>query len=115
MVLGGAGRLMATFGLVVEGYYDEAVLRELIQKCTTPSEVDIICRPCGNAPQVLKKFPGFLEEFRHVKLGSHVDKAVVVRDADRMTDFTLRDPPNFNEGDHPISRKGPTPFQVVPN
>ena len=32
-----------------------------------------------------------------------------------LTDFTLRDPPNFNEGDHPISRKGPTPFQVVPN
>ena len=32
-----------------------------------------------------------------------------------MTDFTFRDPPNFNEGDHSISRKGPTPFQVVPN
>ncbi len=23
-------------------------------------------------------------------------------------------PPNFNEGTHLISRKGPTPFQVVP-
>jgi len=31
-----------------------------------------------------------------------------------MTDFTLRDSPIFNEGDHPISRKGPTLFQVVP-
>jgi len=31
-----------------------------------------------------------------------------------VTDFTLRDPPVFNEGDHPISRKGPTLFQVVP-
>ena len=32
-----------------------------------------------------------------------------------MTDFMFRDPPNFNEGDHPISRKGPTLFQVIPN
>ena len=32
-----------------------------------------------------------------------------------MTDFTFRYPPNFNEGDHPISGKGPTLFQVVPN
>jgi hypothetical protein len=34
--------------------------------------------------------------------------------AGKVTDFTFRDPPNFNEGDHPISRKGPTLFQVVP-
>ena len=73
---------MLTVGLVVEGFYDEAVLKELIQKCTA-SDVDIICRPCGNAPQLLKQFPGFLEEFRHAKQGSHVDKAVVIRDADR--------------------------------
>lgn len=73
---------MLTVGLVVEGFYDEAVLKELIQKCT-PSDVDIICRRCGNAPQLLKKFPGFLEEFRHAKQGSNVDKAVVIRDADR--------------------------------
>jgi hypothetical protein len=30
-----------------------------------------------------------------------------------MTDFTLRDPRDFNEGDHLISIKGPTLFQVV--
>ncbi len=32
-----------------------------------------------------------------------------------MTDFILGTPPFFNEGDHPISTKGPTLFQVVPN
>jgi hypothetical protein len=31
-----------------------------------------------------------------------------------LTDFIFRDPPDFNEGDHPISLKGPTRFQVVP-
>jgi len=28
--------------------------------------------------------------------------------------FHGTDPPNFNEGTHLISGKGPTPFQVVP-
>jgi len=31
---------------------------------------------------LFKRFPGFLEEFRHIKEGSNVDKALVVLDAD---------------------------------
>lgn len=72
---------MSAIGLIVEGIYDEAALTELIQKCAT-SEVDVICRPCGSAIQLMRKFPGFLESFRHVKEGSPVDNAIVIRDAD---------------------------------
>jgi Domain of unknown function (DUF4276) len=72
---------MLVIGLVVEGIYDEAALTELVRKCSS-SDVDIICRPCGSATQLMKKFPGFLESFRHVKGGAPADRAVVVRDAD---------------------------------
>jgi hypothetical protein len=72
---------MFAVGLVVEGIYDEAALTELIRKCHL-SDVEVICRPCGSANQLMKKFPGFLESFRHGKEGGPVDKAIVVRDAD---------------------------------
>ena len=52
---------MAAVGLVVEGIYDEAALIELVRKCHR-SEVDVICRPCGSASQLIKKFPGFFGE-----------------------------------------------------
>ncbi len=74
---------MAAVGLVVEGPYDEAALSELVRKCTS-SEVRVICRPCRSAFQLMKQFPGFLEDFRHVDQGFPVDKAIVIRDADRQ-------------------------------
>ncbi|MBM4296991.1 MAG: DUF4276 family protein [Deltaproteobacteria bacterium] len=72
---------MSCVGLIVEGTYDEAALTEFVRKCV-PAEVDVICRPCGSAIQLMKKFPGFLESFRHVNAGLPVDNAIVVRDAD---------------------------------
>lgn len=72
---------MLTFGLVVEGIYDEGALKQLIQKCAE-SQVFIIVRQSGNAPQLMKRFPGFLEDFRYANGGSNVDKAIVIRDAD---------------------------------
>ncbi len=72
---------MLTFGLVVEGIYDQEVLTELIQKCAI-SEAKVIGRPCGNKAQLMKKFLGHLEEFRHTKKGSNLDKALIIRDAD---------------------------------
>ena len=68
---------MPRFGLVVEGSYDEAALTELIHKCAH-SQVDVIGRPCGSKQALMKRFPGFLEEFRY---GSDINKALVVRDA----------------------------------
>jgi hypothetical protein len=72
---------MASVGLIVEGSYDEAVLSELVRKCAS-SGATVICRTCGNAIQLMKKFPAFLEEFRHAKNGLPIDRAIVIRDAD---------------------------------
>lgn len=69
---------MPTFGLVVEGAYDEVVLAELIRKCVT-DQTEIVARSCGGP--IMNKFPGLLESFRYVKQGTHVDKALVIRDA----------------------------------
>jgi len=79
---------MQSVGLVVEGSYDEAALSELVQKCAL-LETKVICRPCGNAFQLTKKFPGFLEDFRHVNLGLPVDRAIVIRDADHKNPSDL--------------------------
>ena len=72
---------MATYGIVVEGPYDEAALEEMIKKCLS-NEIEIITRPCGGKNQLMKRFRGFLESFRHEKQGSPVDKALVICDAD---------------------------------
>ncbi len=79
---------MLTFGLVVEGFYDEAALKEIIQKCSI-SEVEVISRRCGDKAQLMRKFPGILENFRHIKQGANVDKALVVRDADNKQPVDL--------------------------
>lgn len=72
---------MTLYGIVVEGSYDEAALIELIKKCIS-SDIEIIARPCGGKDRLMKSFPGHLESFRYGKQGSHIDKAIVIRDAD---------------------------------
>jgi hypothetical protein len=79
---------MITYGIVIEGSYDEAVLTELIKKCL-PNEIEIIPRLCGGESLLMKRFPGFLKEFCYVKEGSHVDKAFVIRDADNKDPHEL--------------------------
>lgn len=96
---------MAAIGLIVEGIYDEAAVTELIQKCAT-SEVDVICRPCGNAIGLMRQFPSFLESFRHVKEGRPVDNAIVIRDADHKdpTDLISRMEARVRGRIYPFSR-----------
>jgi hypothetical protein len=79
---------MLCIGLIVEGIYDEAALTEFLRKSVAP-DIRVICRPCGNAIQLMKKFPAFLEEFRHAKAGAPVDTALVIRDADHKTPADL--------------------------
>jgi hypothetical protein len=79
---------MTSIGLIVEGDYDEAALTEFVRKCLS-TEVNVICRPCGGAPQLMKKFPGFLDYFRRVNAGFPVDRAIVVRDADHKNSEAL--------------------------
>ena len=69
---------MPTFGLVVEGEYDEAALTELIRKCVA-THTEVVPRLCSGS--IMNKFPSMLEEFRRVKQGTYVDKALVIRDA----------------------------------
>jgi hypothetical protein len=79
---------MLTFGLVVEGDYDEAVLTEFIRQCAG-HDVEIVSRVCNPRGSLMKRFPGFLEEFRYVKQGMPVDRALVVRDADMREPHAL--------------------------
>jgi hypothetical protein len=72
---------MRTCGLIVEGVYDAAVLTELIRR-GVHANVEVLSRVCGPKGSLMHRFPGFLEEFRYVKNGTPVDKALVVRDAD---------------------------------
>ena len=73
---------MLSVGLIVEGSYDEAAIPELIRKSVS-SEVNVICRPCGNTNQLMKRFAGFLNEFQYVNSGKPVGRALVIRDADQ--------------------------------
>lgn len=80
---------MPTFGLVVEGTYDEAALKELIQKCASEG-IEVIGRPCGGKVGLMRKFSGYLEEFRYTKEGASVDKALVIRDAENKEPGELK-------------------------
>ena len=71
---------MTTYGIVIEGEYDEAALTEIIKKCIS-SEIEIIPRKCGAKDRLMRMFSGFLESFRREKQGSDVDKAIVIRDS----------------------------------
>jgi len=71
---------MTTYGIVIEGKYDESALKEIILKCL-PSQIRIVSRICGDKDRLIARFPGHLESFRYEKHGSNVDKALVIRDA----------------------------------
>ena len=73
---------MFTFGLVVEGNDDEAAIPELIRRIRE-DECEIIVRRARNAPQLMKNMGSLLRTFKHAKQGGPVDKAIVIRDADR--------------------------------
>lgn len=70
---------MRTFRLVVEGHYDEAALKELIQKCAQ-GKIDVIGRQWGGKVQLMGKFPKSLKEFQYS--GLNFKKALVICDAD---------------------------------
>lgn len=71
---------MSTYGVIVEGAYDEAVLTEMIKKFL-PTDTRIVPRTCRGKDTLMKVFPSHLESFRYEKQGTHVDKAIVIRDA----------------------------------
>jgi len=79
---------MLTVGIIVEGNSDAAALPELIRKCAG-DDVEVFARPCHSKSQLMRKFPGFLEEFCRVKQGMPIDKALIIRDADNREPHIL--------------------------
>lgn len=70
-----------SYGLIVEGTYDESVFPELVRKILGV-HVWVTARPCGGKQRLMSRFPGFLREFEHLVQGRPVDKALVLRDCD---------------------------------
>ena len=71
---------MITFGLVVEGSYDEKALPEIIRKFIQ-TDIKFVPRPIAQKGKFTRFFGTYLEEFRHVNQGTNVDRALVIRDA----------------------------------
>lgn len=71
---------MITFGLVVEGPYDEKALAEIIRKCVQ-TDIEFVVRLIATKGKFTRIFRASLEEFRYVNQGANVDRAFVIRDA----------------------------------
>lgn len=69
-----------SYGLIVEGTYDESFFETLLPRICTV-ELRIITRSCGGLPNLMKQFPVLLGDFEHILNGQPVDKALVIRDA----------------------------------
>lgn len=75
---------MPRFGIVVEGQYDEIVLKELIPKCLgTACEIE--SRAWSTSGGVARKFCNSLNEFKYIG----IEKAFVVRDSDGKDPLSL--------------------------
>jgi len=68
-----------TYGLIVEGPYDQAMYEALIPRICG-GEV-VFTRPCGGVDRLMKLFHALLRDLEHVVRGGPVDKALVIRDS----------------------------------
>jgi hypothetical protein len=71
----------SSFGLIVEGVYDEAAISAFIGRLAAPGPF-IKTFPCGGFSGVLQKFPAYLSLLESAHSGGPVDKAIVVVDSD---------------------------------
>lgn len=69
-----------SYGIVVEGPYDVAILRELIPKILA-RDVPVISRPCFGKDNLRKNLFAFLKDLQTVMEGRAVEKALVIRDS----------------------------------
>jgi hypothetical protein len=70
-----------SYGIIVEGEYDSAVYCRLVRRLAS-HEVRIFHRPCEGKPDLVKKFPGFLEAFKYGPAEQSVDIVIVLVDTD---------------------------------
>jgi hypothetical protein len=68
----------SSYGLIVEGFYDEGVYGEFVRKVVPL--VEVFFRRCGGVAQLMKRFPVLLRDLEHFRQGRPVDKALVIRD-----------------------------------
>jgi hypothetical protein len=69
----------ASYGIIVEGTYDEAMFAELVRRIASP-QMEPTVRVCGGWSHLMKLFPDLLRDLEHVRQGKPVDKALVIRD-----------------------------------
>lgn len=68
-----------TYGLIVEGPYDQAMYEALIPRISG-GEV-VFTRQCGGVARLKNHFHVLLRDLEHVVQGGPVDKALVIRDS----------------------------------
>jgi hypothetical protein len=71
---------VASYGLIVEGPYDEAFYRSLIPRICN-LEPHIVTRPCYGVANLMRTFPALLRDLENFLAGHPVDKALVIRDS----------------------------------
>ena len=71
-----------SFGVIVEGTYDEPVYAELIRRICGGEPPTVVFRPTTGSIHV-QKYTGLLRSLEHVILGNPVDRALIIRDSDQ--------------------------------
>ena len=78
----------SSYGLVVEGDFDKAIYRKLIEKIRG-RPLPIYCRVCSGVGDLKKYFAAFLRDLESAHHENPVDLAFVIRDADGKDPSTL--------------------------
>ncbi len=77
-----------SYGLVVEGTYDEAALPEFVRRLASPG-VFLRVFPCGGGARLMQKFPGYLDALQYEFQGGPVQKALVILDSNGQDPVAL--------------------------
>ncbi len=72
------GEVIPVLGIIVEGSYDEKIIRAFISRMRSE---DPVIRPVGGKSKLGKKLPGWLEYFHYQY--KDIDKVLVIRDQDQ--------------------------------
>jgi len=67
------GEVISVLGIIVEGPYDEKIIRAFISRMGSE---DPVIRPVGGKTKLRKRLPGWLEYFRY----ANTDKVLIIRD-----------------------------------
>ncbi len=80
----------SSYGLIIEGPYDESFYKALIPRICGMS-LSFETRLGRGLPGLMEKFPALLRTLEKVREGRPVDKALVIRDSDRKDPLAARE------------------------